>query len=314
MNPVVSIVIPNWNGTAFLEECLQCVITSAEACRTSFEILVIDDGSTDHSRDVISGFRAHVRMLENEKNAGFGATCNRGAAEARGDLLVLLNNDLAPEPPMIGALIRPLVENSRVFGVSGKTVAWDQSKSNHVNMAGSLQDGNFKLTYQESRTLSPTMFLQGGACAVRRSVFLQFGGFCPLYYPGYWEDYDVSYQALKAGWENVYNPEAVGRHIGQGSMVRAYGEDRIIEARYRNRLLFTLLNFTDNDVLTASLKKLPTLVAYDNTPRLKSRVRALWDTVTLTSQIIAERRKRIPNQKCSDREIFAKFSGWRISE
>ena len=59
---------------------------------------------------------------------------------------------------------------------------------------------------------------------MRRGFFLRAGGFCPLFHPGYWEDYDISALALRAGFRNWYAPMAVSRHIGQHSMRRRFGE------------------------------------------------------------------------------------------
>jgi GT2 family glycosyltransferase len=312
--PLISIIIPNWNGSAFLAECLPAVLRSAEESGHDHELIIIDDASSDNSADIIRRCAPQARLVTNRENIGFGAACNRGAAEASGKHLILLNNDLAPEPEMVAELMRPFDDGENIFGVGAQTVTWDGSRSNHVNMAASIQEGQLILRYHDSDKPCPAMFLQGGSCAFGREAFLKLGGFHSLYHPGYWEDYDVSYQALKAGWKNVYNPRAVGRHIGQGSMIRAYGEERIAEIRFRNRILFLLLNVTDEDLFSECLRAFPSTIAFAKEPRMKCRMRAARGLARRTGAIAAERRRRAGRAKQSDLAILADFSDWQACE
>ncbi len=310
MRPTLSIIIANWNGIAFLQRCLSATLLSAQASGCETEVLLIDDASTDGSAEQAARDFPSLHVLRNIENSGFGATCNRGARQAQGDILIFVNNDLVPREPMVAELTAPLLADDQLFAVSGKTVEWDGHTPNHVNMAASMQDGQFTLTFDDATTLSPTMFVQGGCCAMRRDRFLDFGGFHPIFSPGYWEDYDISYRALKSGWRNLYNPKAVGNHLGQGSMVRAHGARSIAITRQRNREFFQWLNFTDEAFIQSITASLPTRVASAFAEAGEGRLwlRGWMKALAAWPEVEKERRNRTLNLKRSDSDIFAEFA------
>jgi len=177
-------------------------------------------------------------------------------------------------------------------------------------MAAVWRRGQLKLTFEDSPSPSPTMFLQGGSCAVRRAEFLKLGGFCDLFAPGYWEDYDLSYLAMKAGWRHLYNPRAVAYHLGGGSMGRAHGKEYVEIIRRRNYFLFLWANLTDSRLLREHLDSLPRAMAngmlHDGEGRLTAKgfARAL----RLARHAAAERQRRSHFISRSDSAIFADFT------
>ena len=311
MTPTVSIIIPNWNGRAFLRRCVGATLQSMAASGLACELTVVDDASHDDSADAVSNEFPTVRLLRNPVNVGFGATCNRGAREAAGQVVLLVNNDLVPRETMVGELAEPILRDDGLFAVSGKTVGWDGHTPNHVNMAARINGTGFTLTYEESASPSPTMFAQGGCCAFRRDVFLGYGGFHPLFAPGYWEDYDISYRALKHGWRNLYNPRAVGNHLGTGSMVRAHGERTVAITRQRNRELFLWLNLTDPDLVRAMASRVPGRVAGAFAAPGEDRLwlRGFLKALARLPAVERERRIRAREARRSDGDIFAEFAG-----
>jgi GT2 family glycosyltransferase len=210
----------------------------------------VDDASTDDSLDIVRRQYPKVRIIQKHANTGFGDTANMGVAHARGEIVVLLNNDLVPREPMMGELIAPLAEDVRLFGVTGRTMNWRATEADHVSMAGQWRDGEFHLSYDNAPEPSSALFLLGGCCAFRRTVFISLGGFCSLFSPGYWEDYDLSYQAAKCGWKVLYNPRAEAYHFGSVSMNQRHGAAEVRAIRARNRILFQWLNFTDPEWLS----------------------------------------------------------------
>ncbi|MGI8905160.1 MAG: glycosyltransferase family 2 protein [Candidatus Sumerlaeaceae bacterium] len=308
MQPLVSIVIPNWNGRDFIARCLAGTLQSAQESGCPYECIVVDDASNDGSPEIVERNFSRVRLIRQSVNRGFGATVNEGANAASGEILVCLNNDLVPKGPLIRELVLPLVENHALFGVSGKTVDWKDGTANHLNMAAQWYGGELHLTHENSKAPAPTMFLQGGCCAMRRAEFLSFGGFSALFAPGYWEDYDVSYLALKAGWQNLYNPHALAYHFGGGSMRRALGEDGLRIVQERNRHLFVLANMTDERWLGEYYRTLPRRVAFAREPRLRVRAAALAETLKRLRQIQDLRAARAKWQKRTDHEVFGQFA------
>lgn len=304
----ISIIVPNWNGRAFLSRCVGGLLQSATEYDKPFELLLLDDASSDNSADETAAQFPQVRLIKQPTNHGFGHTVNHGAQLATGDILVLVNNDLVPRTDFIEHLCKHFDDASDIFGVSGKTVDWDAGAPNHVNMTAAWQQGRLQLKWSDDSTLTPTMFMQGGSCAVRRDLFLNFGGFQPLYAPAYWEDYDLCYQALKAGYRNLYEPAAIGSHLGQGSMIRAYGEARVNYYKLRNKLLFLALNITDENLHTQFWKTMPDFIRSSSDGRFKDRAAALKFLFNNRAAIRAERTRRTSRQKQTDAEIFRQFA------
>lgn len=311
--PQVSIVVPNWNGEAFLRRCVAAALQSAQLSGFSYELIVVDDCSSDGAVAKIQADFPQINWVFNETNLGFAQTINHGATLARGKWLVLLNNDLIARERLIAELVRPLTEHDDVFGVAGKTLEWDGCRPNHLNMMGAVEDGRFVLRYEDSPELTDTMFLQGGCCAVRREEFLRLGGFNELFAPGYWEDYDLSYLALKAGWRNLYNPAATALHLGQGSMNRAHGKERIWVVRERNALYFQWLNFTDSGLLSAVLNRLPMRLAHGfvhyGQRECRCFAKGAWQAFFGSKEVAQLRTERMGLIKISDQEILHRFAG-----
>ena len=307
----VSIIIPNWNGRAFLRRCLGATLQSMAASGLDCELLLVDDASQDDSAGEAEREFPGIRVLRNPANVGFGASCNRGAREATGEIMLLVNNDLVPREALVAELAEPLLRDPGLFAVSGKTVEWDGQTPNHLNMAATLDGDAFSLTYADSPEPSPTMFAQGGCCAFRREVFMGYGGFHPLFAPGYWEDYDISYRALKHGWRNLYNPRAVGNHLGTGSMVRAHGERTVAITRQRNRELFLWLNITDHDLVRTMTLWMPAKVgrAFSGPGGDRLWLRGFLGALPRLPAVERERRIRACEARRSDADIFAEFAG-----
>ncbi len=269
----------------------------------------MDDASTDGSALETHQQFPDIRLISHQTNRGFGHMVNEGASQAKGEILVLINNDLIARPPFIKNLCHHFEKASDIFGVSGKTIDWENGDPNHVNMRGFLELGALKLTWSDDIETTETMFVQGGSCALRRDKFLEFGGFSPLYAPGYWEDYDVSYQALKAGLRNLYEPTAVGAHLGQGSMIRAHGQERINFVRARNSRVMLALNLTDPEIYAAFWNAMPAYVAQGPDVRFKHRIKIFQYLFKNRKQIQEQRLARCARQQSTDAEIFARFAG-----
>ena len=269
----------------------------------------MDDASDDGSPDMVTRDFPRVKLLRNPRNVGFGETVNHGVAEARGDYLVLLNNDLVPRQEMIREMVEPLREDAELFGVGGKTIEWAEQKPNHVNMAGRWENGQMLIVPDDPVEISSAMFLQGGSSAYRLSAFRQLGCFPHVYSPGYWEDYDMSYLALKAGWRNLYNPRAVGHHLGQGSMRRKYSPEWLWKIRMRNYFFFVWMNITDEDLFEEHLESLPGIVYRGFRRKAEDRdyLRGLALAIRDLEPVKRERARRLNLARRSDREILAEF-------
>jgi GT2 family glycosyltransferase len=259
LNAHFSIIIPNWNGEELIVRCVSSLLLSARACKKPFEFIVVDDASTDGSCAILKKTFPDITLIRNERNRGFGYSVNKGVEASEAQLAILANNDIVAKEDFVAKLLKPLEEKDSelLFGVSAKTVNWTDGSPNHVNMTAHFEKGLVTLDFEDSREACSTLFLQGGACALRRDLFLELGAFSPMYHPGYWEDYDISYRAAKMGYRMIYEPGALAYHLGKGSLLKVLGKEGIGSLNLRNRFYFTWLNLTDGGLLARHFLSLP---------------------------------------------------------
>lgn len=217
--PRASIVIPVYNELSRTLRCLRALELHPPA--TPCEVLVVDDGSSDATAAVlprIAGLRYHRR----ERNGGFIAACNDGAALARGEYLVFLNNDTVPQPGWLDALLDTFAQHPRA-GLVGAQLRYPDGR---LQEAGGVvfSDGN---AWNYGRHGAPddprhafvrdADYLSGAAIAIPRALFARLGGFDTHYAPAYYEDTDLAFKVRAAGMEVLYQPAAVVVHDEGGT-------------------------------------------------------------------------------------------------
>lgn len=317
-SPSVSIVVANWNGSAWIARCVSSLLLSARASRRPFELVVVDDASDDDSAAIVAQRFPAARLLRNARNIGFGATTMRGVRAARGEVVVLCNNDLAAQEHFVGNLARwfdgdaalpdgTRVPRRRLFAVSSRTMAWSDGKANHAWMGAAWRGGRIAPTWRLPEKAETTLFVQAGAAAYDRAALLRLGGLCDAFKPGYWEDYDLAWNAASQGLACIYDPEAIALHHGGGSMTKRFGAPRVARMKARNHVLFEWINVQDAGLLARYAARLPFSVAREwlggREPRL---TRALLDALRLSPAALRERLQREP-AIVADAEILRRF-------
>ena len=251
----ISIIIPNYNGAELLKKNVPSVLKAAKQFANT-EVIVVDDASTDSSKEVLSQFK-EVHLLENSRNMGFARSINKGVDHSKGDVVVLLNSDVRPEVDFIKPLLDHF-ENDKVFAVAcldksiedGKTVergrgigTW--SRGFFVHNAGSLDK-------------STTLWASGGSSAFRRSMWESLGGFRTFYKPFYWEDIDLSYRAWKMGYEVDFEEKSIVIHEHEeGSIKKQFSPFFIKTIAYKNQFLFVWSNIRNVGYILNHLIWLP---------------------------------------------------------
>lgn len=264
-----AVVIPNWNGEAFIERCLGSVLAALRHAGLSAEILVYDDASEDRSPEIIQQQFPRVRLVRGRTNVGFGQAVNRAMRLCQADWVFLLNNDLALRADFCERLITTFSRHSRragaapLFAVGAQTRDWDTQAQNHGGQRAVWRRGMILQEAFDSEEAAPTDFFQAGACLIDRRRFLQLGGFPAIYAPGYWEDYDLAWLAGRRGWVILYDPHAVAYHCGKGSMRRRLGDWGLSLVIRRNHLLFIWANLRDWRLLLRHLLGLGELILRD---------------------------------------------------
>ena len=206
--PAVSIVVPVFNNYRFTFNCLAALQRQCSA--RPFEVIVVDDCSTDETPERLPAFE-NLRVVRNQENLGFVRSCNAGAAKARGDFLVFLNNDTQVQPGWLDALIetfaiRPdagLVGSRLIFPdgrqqEAGGIVFHDGSSWNYGHL-----DDPYKPEYSYLREPD---YVSGASLAIRRELFERLGGFDEHFAPAYYEDADLAFRVRAAGYRVYYQP------------------------------------------------------------------------------------------------------------
>ena len=208
--PRASIVIPVFNQFAHTLVCLRAL--AGHPPQAGVEIIVVDDGSSDETVAAlpqIEGLRYHRRAA----NGGFIAACNDGAALARGDFLVFLNNDTVPQPGWLDALLGTFDTHPNA-GLVGAQLLYPDGR---LQEAGGIvrNDGRADNIGRFQSPLHPIYgylrrvdYCSGAAIALPSRLFRQLGGFNAAYAPAYYEDTDLGLSVHAAGYQVLYQPEA----------------------------------------------------------------------------------------------------------
>ncbi|MBM3324545.1 MAG: glycosyltransferase family 2 protein [Calditrichaeota bacterium] len=237
------IAIPSYNGCNALEICLQSIERWLGSHKDLAEIAVVDDGSTDGTREKIPDRFPFVRWIWQEENRGFCHSANRAIAECNADIVVLLNNDieltsdiLSPlsdyfsNPETFAVSFRSFQNDGRTFREGAKQLVWRQGFP-FVLHAERHQpeaiDGRIRSAYAV-----------GGHAAFRRVMFCALGGFDSLFHPFYWEDVDLGVRARERGWEIYCEPDCCVIHHFGGTIQSSFSASDIAAIKARNRLLF----------------------------------------------------------------------------
>ena len=215
--PVVSIIIPVFNKVEYTRKCIEAIRrnTPCDLC----EIIIIDNASTDGTKDYLKGLneKMRVNVISNDANLGFTKACNQGAAAAGGRYIVFLNNDTEPQPKWLEYLVET-IESDAEAGIAGPKFTYPDGR---LQEAGGIifNDGsgwNFGRGDDPSRPIYNYVkeidYVSGACLLIRRSLLQQLNYFDERYSPGYYEDTDLCFGARSAGYKVVYCPLSLVIH------------------------------------------------------------------------------------------------------
>lgn len=243
-----SIVIPNWNGRDLLLKYLPSVIAAA-AKRPGSEVIVVDNGSTDGSAELVLEKFPQVRLIALDENLGFGGGSNRGFQHARHDVVVLLNSDMRVEPDFLAPLLAGF-EDELTFAVSCQIHFSDPARTREETglTQGGWQQGGLRVRHRVDAKITglyPCFYGGGGSCAFDKRKFLELGGFDRLLAPFYLEDTDLGYLAWKRGWKVLYQPASVVYHEHRATIGKRFRQSYIQTVLKKNFALFVWKNIHD---------------------------------------------------------------------
>lgn len=212
--PLVTVVIPVHGKWSFTRACLASIAASRP--KVPFEVLIVDDASPDDTVSRIAGC-AGVRLVRTDRNLGFVGACNTGAGQARGELLVFLNNDTEVTAGWLDALVETAYSAEDIGLVGAKLVSPDGVLSECGGIV--FSDGNgwnygrgAPADDPRYAVLREVDYCSGAALLVRADVFASVGGFDSRYAPAYYEDTDLAFAVRAAGYRTLVQPRSVITH------------------------------------------------------------------------------------------------------
>jgi GT2 family glycosyltransferase len=247
--PLVSIVILNWNGRKFLEQFLPSVQASTWANKS---IVVIDNASTDDSIPFLQSHYPAVQIVRNSANFGFAQGYNEGLKEVKGDYYVLLNSDVEVTPGWIEPVIALMGSDATIGACQPKLLQYQQRHLfEYAGAAGGWLD---YLGYPLARgrifdvcepdngqydAAAPIFWASGAAMFVKANLYHQLGGLDGFFF-AHQEEIDFCWRLQLAGYQVYACPQSVVYHVGGGTLPK--GNSRKVFLNFRNNLIMMAKN------------------------------------------------------------------------
>lgn len=296
-SPAVTIVVVSWNGKHLLQECLPSI---QRQTFTDFEIIVVDNGSTDGSIEFLRAFPS-VQVIALPENQGFAGPNNLAFERAKGSWIATINNDLTLSPDWLQILVDALEKEPDCFAVQGRILK--DAEPNLIDTCGlgiracgAARNLGHNKPADSITTARPVFTVSAGAAVYRRSMLEQIGFFEASYF-AYYEDLDAGWRARTRGWRSVLVPQAVAYHKVHGTS-GSLKNDRLWYLSERNRLRTLVRNLPIGVLLRHPFRIALDELRYVDMIRkkakfgtlLKARFSVLWKLIPLW-------RKRMPELK-----------------
>ena len=229
----VSVIIPNFNGIAFLDS----VLGSLEGqTLKNFEVILVDNGSADGSCSFVSANYPWAHIIELPDNFGFCRAVNEGIKAAKAPYVLLLNNDTEVKEDFVEQMLLAIRRHKNAFSCAARMVQYhdrdklDDAGNYYCALGWAYARGKGKdiHTYEKEEKIFASC---AGAAIYRKKIFDKIGYFDEEHF-AYLEDMDVGYRARIHGYENWYAPDAMVYHVGSGTSGSRYNQFKI---RYSSR-------------------------------------------------------------------------------
>lgn len=224
---MITIVIPNYNGNKYLKQCLDSVYIQDYK---DIEVILIDNASTDGTYEWIKAYK-NIRYKQLDKNYGFSCAVNEGIKLAKGEYILLLNNDTVLCKGFLEEMIYVIEKDCKIFGVSSKMIQYynqgliDDAGDEYTIIGWPYKRGDGK-TINEFEKEERIFSACAGAALYRKKVFEKIGYFDEHFF-AYMEDIDISYRANIYGYKNMYAPKARVYHIGSATSGGIYSDFKL---------------------------------------------------------------------------------------
>ena len=234
-NPLVSVIIVNYNGKRHLEKCLESLMNvDYEKC----EVILVDNNSTDNSVEFVKNVYPSVIIIKLDNNYGFAEPNNIGAKNAKGELLLFLNNDTVVNPNFIREMVKVLNQDSEIAICQSLLL----KPNGEVESSGDFIDilGRAYMSKEKETKVKEILSARGASMMVRKKMFWELGGFDKNFFASF-EDIDLSWRAWIWGYKIVLVPNSIVYHTGGQTIQLLTPEIKFHGVK--NNLVLCLANF-----------------------------------------------------------------------
>jgi GT2 family glycosyltransferase len=310
-SPKVSLIVVNYNGMGYLRDCIESLLnTNYER----FEIIIVDNASTDRSIDSISTLiqDPRVRVLRLARNLGYAGACNLGSQSASGGILAFLNVDIVVTPNWLQPLISVFLQDPSVGAAQPRLVMQDDSgvqdaAGGYIDIFGCAHERQFA---SPGAVQNEILYAKGAAILIPSSLFSRLDSFDDDF-QFYYEETDLCWRVWLSGHRVVYVSDSVVFHARAGItrsldanrkaelyMMARLDRLRMILKNYEYMYLFTLMPI----IMLNNLKDILILLVLGAShsalwATIKVPVRALTELKrTLRKRYLARQYAKIPNR------------------
>lgn len=320
---IASVIIPNWNGSDLLEDCLNSL---GKQTFSNFEIILVDNGSTDDSLEYVENNFPEVKIIKFKKNFGFARAINEGVKISEAEYVVFLNNDTKVDKDWLKNLVECANKHPEVISVNSKLLNFYDKKIidgvgmviNEVGQARSIgwqekDDGKY---IGEDYIFGAT----GGASLFRKKDFINVGFFDENFFM-YSEEVDFAFRVQFLGYKSIFCPKAIVYHKHKATSQKLPAH--IEYWQFRNMTQVIIKDFPIS-ILLKRWRWLKIILVHLNT-YLYQLKKGFWWTPFLADiwiifhlpQLLRERRKIQSNRKVTDEYIESflkskKITFWKL--
>lgn len=317
-DPLVLVVIVNWNGGEVFKECLSSL---SKIDYPNWELIAVDNGSTDGSEEIpvsiISGHK--LQIIKNKKNLGFAPANNQGVETVTGKYILLLNNDTKVEKDFLSKMVARMEEDSALGVIQPKILLMDKpgvldNAGSFLTRIGFLHHWGFMQKDGPEFSKEREIFSAKGACMLIRKEVIDKAGLFDKDFISYFEESDFCWRVWLAGYKVIFYPDSVIYHK-LGYTIRRLNVSKINYHYYKNRICSLIKNLgTGNLLPILSLHLLISFgIAFVFLIRLKLKsaymiIKAITWNVTHLSNTLDKRNLIQKRRLVSDKVLFQKLS------
>ena len=265
---MVSIIIPAYNAEKTIGQCLKALLEQSYPA-DSYEVIVVDDGSTDKTGEIAQGYK--VRYIRQE-NQGPAVARNKGTQEAKGEIILFTDSDCVPDVHWAGEMAKSF-KDPEIAAVKGAY------KTNQKSLVARFAQIEFEERYEMLKKADSIDMIDTYSAGFRRDIFLKTGGFDASFPSANNEDTELSYRMSKLGLKMVFNPGAIVYHLNHPDSIMKYARLKFWRGYWRMVVYKRFPGKMVKDTYTPQALKIQILFLYLSLITLL--MLAIWQKLTI---------------------------------